>query len=221
MQVLQGHCPLCSGNVTGNDALKYYCKRCNIFFDKKHLLKESKNICTRGTGLFIGRFQPFHNGHLWAIKEILKECDHITVAIGSSEKKNTKIDPFSYEERKAMIEATLKDYNITHYTIVPVPDINNDTLWPGHVKKLVGLFDFVYTGSELTKKLFLMEGAAVIELPRHEGISATEIRLRISKGLKYDDLIPKGTIQVLQQMNGVERLREKPQEQSKTWIQKR
>ena len=109
MKVIKGSCPLCNGNVTGNDSLKYYCRRCNMFFEKQHLLKEKKNICLSGTGLFIGRFQPFHKGHLWAVREILKECDSIIIGVGSSNKQNTTTDPFTFEERKSMIEETFKD----------------------------------------------------------------------------------------------------------------
>ena len=207
MNVLKGHCPMCSGNVTGNDSLKFYCRRCNIMFEKKHLTKQKQNICMKGVGLFIGRFQPFHNGHLWAVKELLKECDGIIIGIGSSGKNNTRIDPFTFEERKAMMEETLKEHNVHHYEIKAIPDINNDKLWAQHVKSIVGEYNFVYTGSELTKNLFLMEGDAVIELPRHEEISATEIRLRIAKGLKYQHLLPRGTQRALQQMKGIERIK--------------
>ncbi|MGC8929336.1 MAG: Ada metal-binding domain-containing protein [Candidatus Woesearchaeota archaeon] len=30
-------CPLCSSDVYGNDNLKYYCKRCNLLFERKDL----------------------------------------------------------------------------------------------------------------------------------------------------------------------------------------
>ena len=46
------------------------------------------------TGLFIGRFQPFHNGHLQDIKNALKEVDELIIAIGSSQHFNTKENPF-------------------------------------------------------------------------------------------------------------------------------
>ncbi|MEM3766696.1 MAG: adenylyltransferase/cytidyltransferase family protein, partial [Candidatus Bathyarchaeia archaeon] len=30
-------------------------------------------------GLFVGRFQPFHKGHLHVIKEILSEVDELVI----------------------------------------------------------------------------------------------------------------------------------------------
>ena len=59
--------------------------------------------------LFIGRFQPFHNAHLADVRDILKKADEIVIGIGSSQEKTTKDNPFSYNERKAMIKNTLKN----------------------------------------------------------------------------------------------------------------
>lgn len=33
-------------------------------------------------GLFVGRFQPFHLGHLHVIKELLEKVDELIIAIG-------------------------------------------------------------------------------------------------------------------------------------------
>jgi hypothetical protein len=35
--VIKSRCPLCHGDVAGNDKYKYYCRKCNILFDKKHI----------------------------------------------------------------------------------------------------------------------------------------------------------------------------------------
>lgn len=35
--VIKGRCPFCHGDVAGNDRHRYYCARCNLLFDKKHL----------------------------------------------------------------------------------------------------------------------------------------------------------------------------------------
>ncbi|MEM2803284.1 MAG: adenylyltransferase/cytidyltransferase family protein, partial [Nitrososphaerota archaeon] len=31
--------------------------------------------------VFIGRFQPFHLGHLEAVKQILQECNELIIAV--------------------------------------------------------------------------------------------------------------------------------------------
>ena len=79
--------------------------------------------------LFIGRFQPFHNAHLVDVNKILKECDEVIIAVGSSQEKNTLENPFSYSERKRMIESVLKKHKIKNCKIYPVPDLYDDKKW--------------------------------------------------------------------------------------------
>ena len=35
-------------------------------------------------GLYIGRFQPFHNGHLSVVREALKHCNNLIIVVGSA-----------------------------------------------------------------------------------------------------------------------------------------
>src|SRR5271157_1203125 len=100
------------------------------------------NLFTMKKGLFIGRFQPLHNGHIGVIKDAMKELDELIIGVGSAEKHHSKDNPFTFEERKQMIENSIKG----NYKIIPIPDINNYEKWVDHVKTLVGDFDIVYTG---------------------------------------------------------------------------
>src|SRR3990167_484993 len=100
--------------------------------------------------LFIGRFQPFHNAHLIDIKKVLKEADEVIIAIGSSKEKNTLENPFSYNERKKMIESVLKNNKIRKYKIFPIPDISNDKEWVSCIRKKLPKYDFVYSGNPWT-----------------------------------------------------------------------
>lgn len=58
-------------------------------------------------GLYIGRFQPFHRGHLSVVREALKHCSKLVIAIGSAQEERTKKNPFSFEERKIFIWRSL------------------------------------------------------------------------------------------------------------------
>jgi len=60
-------------------------------------------------GLMMGRFQPFHLGHLDLVKQILSECDEIIIAITSSQFNYLEKDPFTAGERIEMIHQSLKD----------------------------------------------------------------------------------------------------------------
>jgi nicotinamide-nucleotide adenylyltransferase len=39
--------------------------------------------------LLIGRFQPFHKGHLQVVKTIARDCDDIIIGIGSAQYSHT------------------------------------------------------------------------------------------------------------------------------------
>lgn len=53
--------------------------------------------------VFIGRFQPFHDGHQHVIARGLREADKVIVLIGSSFTARRPRNPWSFEERARMI----------------------------------------------------------------------------------------------------------------------
>jgi len=59
-------------------------------------------------GAIVGRFQPFHNGHLQLIQAILSEVKFLKIGIGSSQYSHTMYNPFSYDERKEFIIQSLR-----------------------------------------------------------------------------------------------------------------
>ncbi|MCL4518781.1 MAG: adenylyltransferase/cytidyltransferase family protein, partial [Thaumarchaeota archaeon] len=60
------------------------------------------------TGLFIGRFQPFHLGHLSTVKFALKHVKQLYILVGSSQKSHELKNPFTAGERILMIRNALK-----------------------------------------------------------------------------------------------------------------
>ena len=126
--------------------------------------------------LFIGRFQPFHKGHLSAIRQILRKVDKIVICVGSSKKAGVKGNPFTFEERFKMIEETLVSLDIGGYTIFPIPDVPNDKKWVEHVKVLVPKFDVVYSSNPLVIRLFKEKGVEVKKVKMLEGVSSTKVR---------------------------------------------
>ena len=61
-------------------------------------------------GLLIGRFQPFHFGHLEALQFALSKVDKLWVGLGSSNKQIEKNNPFTAEQTKEMIERIANNY---------------------------------------------------------------------------------------------------------------
>lgn len=70
--------------------------------------------------VFIGRFQPFHNGHKQVIKEALKASKQVIILIGSSEQPRSTKNPFTYSERMEMIKNCFHANTNIHYR--PIKD---------------------------------------------------------------------------------------------------
>ncbi|MBI5392634.1 nicotinamide-nucleotide adenylyltransferase [Candidatus Woesearchaeota archaeon] len=158
--------------------------------------------------LFIGRFQPFHLGHLQIVKQIIKEQGSIVLAIGSSQESNTQENPFTAEERKEMIEQVLNAEKISYknYTICFVPDLGKHDRWVEHVIRITGKIDVVYTGSILTKRLFSDKGYKIIDLPRIKDISATIIRERLADDKDITKFVHSKVLEFLKRINAWKRL---------------
>ncbi|MDD5192909.1 MAG: adenylyltransferase/cytidyltransferase family protein [Candidatus Nanoarchaeia archaeon] len=105
--------------------------------------------------LIIGRFQPFHTGHLELIKKYCRLGYFIKIGIGSVNKPCDLKNPLTFKERANIIRGVLKDNKIKDYELYSIPDIPRDSLYAGHVSKIVGKYDLVITGNMLIKNIFL------------------------------------------------------------------
>jgi nicotinamide-nucleotide adenylyltransferase len=161
-------------------------------------------------GLLIGRFQPFHRGHIYVIKEIQKAVDEIIICIGSAQKSHSLENPFTAGERIMMIKKSLYENGIKkNYYIIPIPDINNNSLWTSHVKSLTPPFLKVYSANALVKRLFKEQGIEVDTPPMYnrKEFSGTEIRRRMLKGKPWEKFVPKAVVDVIGEVDGIRRLR--------------
>ncbi|MEI8232561.1 MAG: adenylyltransferase/cytidyltransferase family protein [bacterium] len=74
--------------------------------------------------LFVGRFQPFHNGHLFSLNKCLELADTVMVGIGSSQESGTENNPWDFETRKKMVESLKESLKV-----VAIPDVYDDQKW--------------------------------------------------------------------------------------------
>ena len=114
-------------------------------------------------GLFVGRFQPIHCGHVEAIKNILEKIDEIIIIIGSSQKSHEKENPFTSGERMMMLRLALNEAGIhsSRYFIIPVPDLQEHSIWVAQVFSYSPSFTMVYSNEPLTCRLFKEAGIIV------------------------------------------------------------
>src|SRR5438552_16353750 len=106
-----------------------------------------------GRAFFIGRFQPFHRGHLATVKRILESNEEIIVGIGSSQYSHTGENPFTAGERYEMIKRALRAEGSHNYQIGPIPDTHAHSVRVSHVTAIVPHFDNAYTNSDLVSRL--------------------------------------------------------------------
>ena len=163
-------------------------------------------------GLVIGRYQPFHNGHLEIIREIMgdPECSELIIAIGSAQESYTYENPFTAGERIIMIDRALKKADLKNYFLIPIPDLNRYAVWVAHVESLVPPIDIVYTNNQLTKRLFSERGY-VVKSPKlydREKFSGTKIRQMIIDGEDWTKLVPEAVVKLIEKIDGVKRLKE-------------
>ncbi len=162
-------------------------------------------------GILIGRMQPVHNGHMEVIKEILNEVDEIIIGIGSAQTSHELKDPFTAGERIVMVNQALAEKGIdpSRYYIIPMQDINFNAIWVSHVKMLTPPFSIVYSGNPLVKQLFAEEGYEVRQpiLYDRMHLSGTEVRKRIINDENWQELVPKATVDLINEIRGDERLK--------------
>lgn len=162
------------------------------------------------TTLFIGRFQPFHKGHLSVVKRAIAECDHLLIGIGSAEDSYLPDNPFTAGERWEMVRAALDEANIPRdrYSILPVRNINNYAMWVNHVEQLLPSFGMVYTGSSIVKKLFEDHGKhAVAPIKFELNISGTTIRKKMAETEGWESLVPPAVRKYLEKNKKWQRLK--------------
>lgn len=163
-------------------------------------------------GLFVGRFQPFHMGHLKAVKDILEKLDELVIVVGSSQYSHRMDNPFTAGERVTMIRRALEEEGISpsRYWILPVPDVHVHMTWVAQVVGYTPKFTVVYTNDPLSRRLFIEAGYEVKPVPFHkrELYSATEIRKRMLNGKNWEELLSSSVVQFIKEIDGVERLRD-------------
>jgi len=159
----------------------------------------------------MGRFQPFHLGHLELVKQILSECDEVIIALTGSQFNYIEKDPFTSGERIEMIHLSLKEEGIdlSRCYVIGIENQFNVATWVSYLKSSLPKFQKIYSGNNYVAMLLADSGFEVVN-PKFldcEKFNATKIRQMIENGEKWENFVPKGVSQIIKKINGVNRIK--------------
>jgi nicotinamide-nucleotide adenylyltransferase len=160
-------------------------------------------------GFYIGRFQPYHEGHHQAItEEIAKQVDELVVAVGSADASHTRHNPFTAGERVMMLTQSLVPLDIVTY-VVPIEDLERNSVWVSHVRSMCPDFDIAFSNNPLVVRLFEEAGVPVrnVQMYNRERLEGTAIREAMIESGEWEDRVPDPVEEVIEEIDGLERIR--------------
>ena len=144
-------------------------------------------------GLLIGRFKPFHLGHLAALRFALPKVDKLWLGLGSSNKPIEKNNPFSIEERKKMILSSIEDSIKNKISIFAIPDLDNHVKWIQNIDTIVPDYEIIFSNDPMTEHLYSKRKIQVTAIPflKRDQLSGTRLRDLIKSCLLYTSPSPR------------------------------
>lgn len=87
------------------------------------------------TGIFIGRFQPVHQGHIHALGIAASQVDTLYIFVGSANQCRSIRNPWTFQERSQMLRTKLHNARVTNFKIVPSNDYRySNSQWISDVR---------------------------------------------------------------------------------------
>lgn len=150
--------------------------------------------------VFIGRFQPFHNGHLSVVKKMSQKY-RLLIVIGSTNRKSGE-NPFSSRLRQRMIHAALTEAGIKDVVVIPMPDTRDDKLWAKKFLRLTKNPDLVVTGNPWVMRCLKSSGVRFLKIKeKGRKITATKIRAAMHAGKPWKQMVPRAVVKFLEKIN--------------------
>ena len=145
-------------------------------------------------GVVIGRFQPVHLGHKEVFRAAAEQCEHLLVLAGSVNRPLSPKNPFTYQQRKVLINLVMAEADmpkVSSITVAPLNDNFLDSVWTTDVRRNVdrALKDAMCIDGEVGKiglfghykdesSYYLGEFPEwdVVDVPNVRDLNATDIR---------------------------------------------
>lgn len=168
--------------------------------------------------VLIGRFQPLHRAHVEIIRRALELGEKVVILVGSSLLPRTYKNPWSFDERKAMIitEALSIGLDAHRLSVESLVDMNDDQAWAAQVQKLVSykhhndrqIAVIGHSKDESTYYLKMFPQWDLIDIEPIEPLNATDIRelyFRRNANLSYvNTVLPKTVWNFLSDFSGTD-----------------
>jgi len=107
--------------------------------------------------VFIGRFQPFHAGHMKVVERALEESENLIMVLGNHDSPRTPRNPFTTDERIKIIRSALNVDQIGRVHFAPVENcLYNDEKWISQIQKAVHSIVFSVKWSSGPTKIALI-----------------------------------------------------------------
>lgn len=141
---------------------------------------------------------------------MVKLCGKVVIAICSSNEHDTSANPFSWDERREMIQRALQEKDLIEadISIVAVPDQDDDAKWLNHVREVVGPFKAVWTGNKDVQALCEANGIEVKQIKEVPGFDGDAIlqMMRDDDGF-WDEKVPNSVATYIKFIDGADRVR--------------
>jgi nicotinamide mononucleotide adenylyltransferase len=163
-----------------------------------------------------GRFQPFHIDHLWLVRHALERATRVVVGVTNPDARSLvevassthrhlhEANPLGFLARKRMIEASLEHAGVARgrYDVVPFP-LEAPGTWSSYIPLDVTQLIRVFSEWESAKAGALAAGGyPVVTLAGDHSsrVAATDVRAAIREGRPWQQLVPDGGRQVLEEL---------------------
>lgn len=162
--------------------------------------------------LFVGRFQPFHKGHLAALKYLTDSYKEVYIAIGSSNQNFTTTNPLSIAERLLLVRKVVEEERWEKKVkfIIPLPDVPDNIAWTRSIIDTVPPFDIVVSANSTNVLVFFKYlGYKTHYLPYidRKYFQGTIIRSKVAQGKKWEEAVPDYLLPLLQLFNFEDRIK--------------
>ena len=130
--------------------------------------------------VYIGRFQPFHNGHKHIVDNALTIAKSVMIICGTGEL--SAKNPWRYDEVKQMILGCYDPDSVSRLAIVTLPDVADDDKWLNSLLDIIsrsaqGKIGIIgHHKDQSSYYLDLLPGFEYLEIKNYGNINATDIR---------------------------------------------